>query len=305
MQRQQAPRSQGGAGGRDMVWFSATNIADPYYEFGVGGMKAAAALFGLKSQLVGPPTVDYAAQVQSFTTLLADPSTLGILSSFQDPAAAAPLYKEAYTKGIPICDVGGGSWGMPRLSIAYYTVSATPDAVAPMIIDALGPKGGKVGYISNLLNADLRAEEAIFERLMKAQKNITWVGFTNHNGTASDALAKYTSFCVANRPDAMWFGDGLGPSIVTGLLNAAPGVKLALRGWGASGLQAIEAGKAIGTADRSEFEEEFWPTVALYMAAVHHYNAPFEFELNVYSVTTATVKQFIATQDHWLATSYV
>jgi ABC-type sugar transport system substrate-binding protein len=305
IERQRAAIQTGGVGARNTIWFSATNIADPYYKFGVSGMKAAASLLGLKTQLVGPPVVDYAAQVQSFTTLLADPSTLGILSSFQDPSAAVPLYKEAWTKGIPIADVGGGSWGMPRLTIAYYTVSATPDAVAPMVLNALGAKGGRVGYISNLLNADLIAEEKIFASLMKQAKNITYVGFTNHNGTASDALSKYTSFCAANRPNAMWFGDGLGPSIVTGLLSAAPGVKLALRGWGPSGLTAIEEGKAIGTADRSEFEEEFWPTLALYMAAVHHYNAPFEFELNVYSVTTATVKQFIAQQDQWQATTYV
>ena len=85
MDRQRAATQTGGVGARNTIWFSATNIADPYYIFGVTGMKAAASLFGLKTQLVGPPTVDYAAQVQSFTTLLADPSTLGIRSLLPRP----------------------------------------------------------------------------------------------------------------------------------------------------------------------------------------------------------------------------
>ena len=187
-----------------------------------------------------------------------------------------------------------GDWGEPALSLVLWSVPATPTAAADLLIQSLG-KGSKarVGYISNLLTAELTQEANIFESLVKGA-GLTYVGRVNYNGSDADALSRYTSFVLANHADGMWFGDGLGPSIVDALVAASPSTKLVLRGLGTSGLQAVKQGKVLGTVDRNEYEEEFWSFVMLFMAAKYNITPPENVDLVIHTVTKENVDGFIA-----------
>ena len=89
--------------------------------------------------------------------------------------------------------------------------------------------------------------------------NINYVGNATHDGSAADALKQFTAY-KQKYPDMNLcvFGDGLGPSIADALASAAGSTKMILRGFGASGLASVKAGKTLALIDRSPWDEEFY-----------------------------------------------
>lgn len=278
--------------GRNHYYWVSEAIGDPFYTLGKQGMQAAAKIFGFKASLVGPQNNSTADMTAAFQNVLNLPDTAGILSYYQSPSSAGPLYQAALDKKIPIIDAAG-QWGSPRLSYVTWSIESTPTTAAQLIAKALNGSG-RVGYISNLLTPELKQEADIFEQQVTSA-GLKFVGRTNYTGSASDGVSRYSSFVQANRPDAMWWGDGSGGAVINALLAAGPNIKIVLRGFDNTGLQAIKAGKILGSVDRNEFEEEFWGFTALYMAANYNITPPEQFNLEIHAVTQDNVDKFLNT----------
>jgi hypothetical protein len=96
--------------------------------------------------------------------------------------------------------------------------------------------------------------------------------------------------------NVVYFADGLGPSIATTLSQSAGKTKLFLRGFGKSGLEAIKAGKALGSVDRQPFFEIFYSFQALYW-----------YTTNWQIPSPTIIQQFVINQDnvdHYLKSPY-
>lgn len=293
----------GAAKNQKFYWVTA-NLSDPFYKDGIAGMKEFAKLFGVQVEVVGPQANDIAAMTKAFEETLAKPDVKGIFSYYYgDFAAAKPLYEQAAKQGIPVVN-GAGDWGPPRLAFCGVRDQDAPSAAVDVIGKALGGQG-KVGYIGNTGDNIIR-EEKFFEQLL-AQRfpNMQFAGHATHNGSATDALAQYQNFVGAHKDlSAMFFGDGLGPSIVQGLVDAAPNVKIVLRGFGKNGLQAIKDGKVLATVDRSTFDEEFWGFMPLYFAVNGGYRGPDTMLVPIITVTKDNIDAFL-TDPYRSATKYV
>jgi ABC-type sugar transport system substrate-binding protein len=251
------------AKGKTLYWITA-NLADPFYIDGIAGMKKFTALFGVKAKVVGPQDSNVAAMVKTFTSTLVQPDCAGIFSYFYaDFNAAAPLYKQAAAKKIPVVN-GAGDWGPPRAAFVGVRDEDAPTVAARYIGKALGGTGS-VGHIGNT-GVNIVREEKIFRQIFaKEFPKIKYAGNATHDGSASDALKQSQNFLTKNPSlSALWFGDGLGPSIADPLAAAAKSTKIYLRGFGANGLKAIAKGKIAATFDRSTFDEEFYGFQMLY-----------------------------------------
>jgi ABC-type sugar transport system substrate-binding protein len=251
------------AKGKTLYWITA-NLADPFYIDGIAGMKKFSSIFGVKAKVVGPQDNNVAAMAKTFTSTLVQPDCAGIFSYFYaDFNAAAPLYKQAAKKGIPIVN-GAGDWGPPRASFVGVRDEDAPTVAARYIGAAL--KGtGSVGHIGNT-GVNIVREEKIFRSVFKKEfPKIKYAGNATHDGSASDALKQSQAFLTKNPTlSALWFGDGLGPSIADPLAAAAHKTQIYLRGFGANGLKAIAKGTIAATFDRSTFDEEFFGFQMLY-----------------------------------------
>ena len=107
--------------------------------------------------------------------------------------------------------------------------------------------------------------EALPRGAQGAFPKINYAGNATHDGSAADALKQSQAFLTKNPTlSAFWFGDGLGPSIADPLAAAAKNTQIYLRGFGANGLKAIQAGKIAATFDRNPFDEEFYGFQMLY-----------------------------------------
>jgi ABC-type sugar transport system substrate-binding protein len=309
-----APGKAGAAGGspaaglgakKDQTYYWVTaNLGDPFYQDGIAGMKKFGDLFGVKVQIVGPQKNDVAGMTQALQETLAKPDVAGIFSYYYaDFNAAKSLYEEAAKKQIPVVN-GAGDWGPPRLSFVGVRDQDAPSAAVDLIGDALGGKG-KVGYIGNT-GTNIVREEKFFEQFLKERfSGIQFVGNAAHDGSADDALKQYRAFVQRNRDvNAMFFGDGLGPSIADALVQANPNVKLVLRGFGQNGLKAIQAGKVLGTVDRNPYDEELWGFMPLYFAVNGNYRAPDSMIVPTITVTKDNVDGFIKDPYHNVGVDY-
>jgi ABC-type sugar transport system substrate-binding protein len=227
-------------------------------------MKKFSRLFGVKAKVVGPQDNNVAGMVKTFTSTLVQPDCAGIFSYFYaDFNAAAPLYKQAASKNIPIVN-GAGDWGPPRISFVGVRDEDAPTVAARYIGNALQGTGS-VGHIGNT-GVNIVREEKIFRKVFaKEFPKIKYAGNATHDGSASDALKQSQGFLTKNPTlSALWFGDGLGPSIADPLAAAAGKTQIYLRGFGANGLKAIAKSKIAATFDRSTFDEEFYGFQMLY-----------------------------------------
>jgi ABC-type sugar transport system substrate-binding protein len=244
-------------GKQKFVWVTA-NIADPFYKDGIAGMKYFEKLFGVPTSIVGPQDADGAAMTKTLAATVADRSTTGIFSYFYiDFNAGKALYEQAYKKGIPIVN-GAGDWGGPRASFVGVKDEDAPNAEVNYLGKYLGGKG-TVGFIANT-GVNLVREEKFFAQYLKERfPGITYVGNATHDGSAADALKQFQAYKQKNPSmDVCVFGDGLGPSIADALVSAAGSTKMILRGFGASGLASVTAGKTLALIDRSPWDEEFY-----------------------------------------------
>lgn len=244
-------------GKQKFVWVTA-NIGDPFYKDGIAGMKAFSSVFGVPTTIVGPQDNDIAGMTKTFATVVADRSTTGIFSYFYGGFDAVKgLYLQAQKKGIPIVN-GAGDWGGPRSSFVGVKDEDSGNAAVNYIGKYLGGKG-TVGFIGNT-GVNLVREEKFFAQYLKERfPDIKYVGNATHDGSAADALKQFQAYKQKNPSmDIVYFGDGLGPSIADALASAGGSTKLILRGFGASGLAAIKAGKVIAAIDRSPWDEEFY-----------------------------------------------
>lgn len=272
-------------------WVTA-NLSDPFYQDGINGMKQFGKLFGVDTAVVGPQKADVAGMTQAFEETIQKPDCSGVLSYYYaDFKAAKPLYEEAAQKNIPIVNASG-DWGPPRLSFVGVHDQDAPAAALALIDSKVG--SGKVGYIGNS-GANVLREEKWYERLIaQSYPKLQFAGHAIHDGSADDALKQYRSFIESHQDvQVMFFGDGLGPSIVNGLIDAAPNVKLVLRGFGKNGLQAIQQGKVLGTVDRMPYDEEFWGFVALYFAVNGNLRAPDSMLIDTITVSKDNVAKFM------------
>jgi ABC-type sugar transport system substrate-binding protein len=251
------------AKGKTLYWITA-NLADPFYIDGIAGMKAFSAMFGVKAKIVGPQDSNVAKMAKTFQSTLVQPDCAGIFSYFYaDFNAAKSLYEDAAKKGIPIVN-GAGDWGPPRASFVGVRDEDAPTVAARYIGKVL--KGtGSVGHIGNT-GVNIVREEKFFRSVLKKEfPKIKYAGNATHDGSASDALKQSQAFLTKNPTlSALWFGDGLGPSIADPLAAAARKTQVYLRGFGANGLKAIAAGKVAATFDRNPFDEEFYGFQMLY-----------------------------------------
>lgn len=256
-------------------------------------MKQFGADYGVQTAIVGPASSNLAGMVAAFQETLAKPDCSGIFSYFYfDFHSAASLYQKAAQQGIPIVN-GASDWGGPRLAWCGLVEDSVGAQAAEFLAKTQGIEG-KYGFIGNN-GVNLLRDAKIFAAACKQYPHVQYVGNAIHNGSAQDALKQYSNFVTAH-PDVnvMFFGDGLGPSIVSGLLAAAPNVKLLLRGFGKNGLAASKAGKILGTLDRSTFAEEYWGFIPLYHAVNGGWRAPDGIQLPLIFVTKSNVDQFMA-----------
>ena len=244
-------------GKQKFVWVTA-NIGDPFYTDGIRGMKAFSAIFGVPTTIVGPQDNDIAGMTKTFASTVADRSTTGIFSYFYGGFDAVKgLYQQAQKKGIPIVN-GAGDWGGPRASFVGVKDEDSPNAAVNYIGKYLGGKG-EVGFIGNT-GVNLVREEKFFGQYLKERfPNIKYVGNATHDGSGADALKQFQAYKQKNpNMSVCFFGDGLGPSIADALVSAAGSTKMILRGFGASGLASVKAGKTLALIDRSPWDEEFY-----------------------------------------------
>jgi len=244
-------------GKQKFVWVTA-NIGDPFYADGIKGMKEFTRIFGVPATIVGPVTNDIAGMTKTFASVVADRSTTGIFSYFYGGFDAVKgLYLQAQKKGIPIVN-GAGDWGGPRASFVGVKDEDAPNAEVNYLGKYLGGKG-TVGFIANT-GVNLVREEKFFAQYLKERfPGITYVGNATHDGSAADALKQFQAYKQKNPSmDVCVFGDGLGPSIADALVSAAGSTKMILRGFGASGLASVTAGKTLALIDRSPWDEEFY-----------------------------------------------
>jgi ABC-type sugar transport system substrate-binding protein len=252
-------------GKQHFVWV-AGNIGDPFYHDGITGMNTFSKIFGVSCSIVGPQKSVISDMAKTFQATVADPRTTGIFSYFYGGFdAVKTLYAQAAKKGIPIAN-GAADWGPPRIGFSGIRPEDAPNITAEYINKVL--KGtGKVGHLGNT-GVNIVQEEGIFRKLFgtgNKYPGITYVGNATHDGSAADALKQFQAFKTAH-PDLtlVWFGDGLGPSIAQPLAAAAGSTKLILRGFGASGIQAVQQGKILALVDRHPFDEEFYGFQLLY-----------------------------------------
>lgn len=296
-----AASSGGGALGGDRksqkyYWITA-NLADPFYVDGIAGMNEFAGLFGVSVEVVGPQENDAAGMTKAFEEVLAKPDVTGIFSYYYaDFAAAKPLYEQAAEKGIPIVN-GAGDWGPPRLAFCGVQDQDAPNVAVDTLGNALGGKG-KIGFIGNT-GVNLIREEEFFEQFVKERfPDLEYVGNATHDGSAEDALKQYQAFIQAKSPDAMFFGDGLGPGIVDGLVSAGPDIKLMLRGFGENGLKAIKDGRVLASCDRSTFDEEFWGFMPLFWAVNGNFRGPDKLIVPTVLVDSTNIDAFMSDPHH-------
>jgi ABC-type sugar transport system substrate-binding protein len=245
------------AGKQKFVWVTA-NIGDPFYKDGIAGMKEFTRIFGVPATIVGPVTNDIAGMTKTFAAVVADRSTTGIFSYFYGGFDAVKgLYLQAQKKGIPIVN-GAGDWGGPRASFVGVKDEDSGNAAVNYIGKYLGGKG-TVGFIGNT-GVNLVREEKFYAQYWKDRfPNVKYVGNATHDGSAADALKQFQAYKQKNPSmDVCYFGDGLGPSIADALVSAAGTTKMVLRGFGASGIASVKAGKTLALIDRSPWDEEFY-----------------------------------------------
>jgi ribose transport system substrate-binding protein len=140
----------------------------------------------------------------------------------------------------------------------------------------------------------VREEQFFREFVAERYPNLNYVGNATHDGSANDAVAQYQAYVGANPElDAVFFGDGLGPSIADALVDAKPEIKLVLRGFGQNGLDAIKAGAVLAAVDRSPFDEEFWGFMPLYFAVNGGYRAPDTMIVPTFAVDASNIEAFI------------
>lgn len=272
-------------------WVTA-NISDPFYKDGIAGMEEFGKLYGVQTEIVGPNTGDVAGMVKAFEETLAKPDCSGIFSYFYaDFSSAQSLYDKAFEMGIPIVN-GAADWGGPRIGWCGI-IDGDASQKAMDVIQEAFPNGAKVGFIGNT-GLNLIREQEEFARLAK-ELGLGYVGNAVHDTSAEDAVKQYAAFVGANSDvEVMFFGDGLGPSVVQGLADAAPNVKIILRGLGQNGLDAIKGGdQVIATIDRSPFDEEFWGFPPLYFAVNGGYRGPEQILVPQVTVTKANVDAFL------------
>jgi len=269
-------------------WVTA-NIADPFYKDGIAGMQAFGKLYGVHTEIVGPQT----GMVKAFEETLAKPDCSGIFSYFYaDFSSAQSLYDKAYEMGIPIVN-GAADWGGPRIGWCGVVDGDAAQKALDIVKESF-PNGAKVGFIGNT-GLNIQREEEEYARIAK-ELGFDYAGNAAHDGSADDALKQYAAFVGANSDvQVMFFADGLGPSVVQGLADAAPNIKIILRGLGQNGLDAIKGGdQVIGTIDRSPFDEEFWGFPPLYFAVNGGYRGPEQILVPQVTVTKANVDAFLA-----------
>ncbi len=272
-------------------WVTA-NIADPFYKDGIAGMQEFGKLYGVQTEIVGPQTADVAGMVKAFEETLAKPDCSGIFSYFYaDFSSAQSLYDKAYEMGIPIVN-GAADWGGPRIGWCGV-IDGDAAKKAMDVIQEAYPNGAKVGFIGNT-GLNIQREEKEYARLAQ-ELGLGYVGNAAHDGSAEDAVKQYAAFVGANSDvEVMFFADGLGPSVVQGLADSAPNVKIILRGLGQNGLDAIKGGdQVIATIDRSPFDEEFWGFPPLYFAVNGGYRGPEQILVPQVTVTKANVDAFL------------
>lgn len=272
-------------------WVTA-NIADPFYKDGIAGMQEFGSLYGVQTEIVGPQTADVAGMVKAFEETLAKPDCSGIFSYFYaDFSSAQTLYDKAYELGIPIMN-GAVDWGGPRIGWCGV-VDGDAAKKAMEVIQGAYPNGAKVGFIGNT-GLNIQREEQEYSRLA-GELGLAYAGNVAHDGSAEDAVKQYAAFVGANSDvEVMFFADGLGPSVVQGLSDAAPNVKIILRGLGQNGLEAIQGGdQVIATIDRSPFDEEFWGFPPLYFAVNGGYRGPEQILVPQVIVTKENVDAFV------------
>ncbi|MDA1333874.1 MAG: substrate-binding domain-containing protein [Bacteroidetes bacterium] len=272
-------------------WVTA-NIADPFYRDGIAGMEEFGKLYGVQTEIVGPQTADVAGMVKAFEETLAKPDCSGIFSYFySDFSSAQSLYEKAYEMGIPIVN-GAADWGGPRIGWCGV-IDGDAAKKAMEVIQEAYPNGAKVGFIGNT-GLNIQREEQEYARLTE-ELGLGYVGNVAHDGSAEDAVRQYAAFVGANSDvEVMFFADGLGPSVVQGLADSGPNVKIILRGLGQNGLDAIKGGdQVIATIDRSPFDEEFWGFPPLYFAVNGGYRGPEQILVPQVIVTKDNVDGFL------------
>jgi ABC-type sugar transport system substrate-binding protein len=278
---------------KQTYYWITSNLHDPFYVPGIAGMKAFGKHFGVKVGIVGPQDQNFAAEATLLEALLVKPNTAGIFSYFVDSHTNGPLYKEAFDRKIPIVN-GAGDWGFPRITSCAFDTTIIPKVAVDTIAAALNGTG-RVGYIGILENnPPLVAQEKVFEQYM-AQKypKLKFVGKSSYDGSSAGGIRSYSAFVGAHQPDAMFWGDGQGPSVIDGLVAAAPKVKVMLMGLSPQSLAAVKNGKALGACDRNTFDEEFWGFQPLYYAVNGGYRGPDTINVSVISVTPANVAAYI------------
>lgn len=288
-----APELLGSPKANQKYYWVTANIADPFYKDGIAGMEEFGKLYGVQTEIVGPQTADVAGMVKAFEETLAKPDCSGIFSYFYaDFSSAQSLYDKAYEMGIPIVN-GAADWGGPRIGWCGVVDGDAAQKALDIVKESF-PNGAKVGFIGNT-GLNIQREEEEYARIAK-ELGFDYAGNAAHDGSADDALKQYAAFVGANSDvQVMFFADGLGPSVVQGLADAAPNIKIILRGLGQNGLDAIKGGdQVIGTIDRSPFDEEFWGFPPLYFAVNGGYRGPEQILVPQVTVTKANVDAFLA-----------
>jgi ABC-type sugar transport system substrate-binding protein len=292
----------------EQVYYWVADGNNPFFTPGKAAMSLFGEVFGVKTEFVAPSVTSNVAQIAAnFQTVIEKPGTAGIVSYFAESApAASSANEQAFAKGIPVVNAAG-PWAAPSVSLStvWWAEDDVPEAAAAQIASALGGKG-TVGAMGNLNAAEVNAEVALLPQILRTKyPGLQFVGKQSYDGSANDALAKYGAFVNAHTPDAMWFADGLGPSLVSGLTTASEHhPKLMLRGYGSTAFEAVKAGHAIGTADRNTFEEEFWAFLPLWVAANLQVDGPEQINLAIHSVTPANVDAYLKSPNyslkHWV-----
>ena len=274
------------------VWVTA-NVSDPFYLDGIAGMEEFGRLYGVETEIVGPPDNDIAGMTQALETTIASPDTTAIFSYYYGPfAGAETLYQEAADKGIPIVN-GAGDWGGPRTMVILAPDEDSNQAALEIFSENL-EDGAKVAFIGNNGDNLLRQAEDFATRIADGFPQFEYLGNVIHDGSQEDALAQYQSFLSANSDlNALFFGDGLGAGIADALVDAGPDVTLILRGFGAVGLDAIQRGDVLAAVDRSTFDEEFWGFMALYFAVNGSFRTPDRMNLETIRLMADNVEAFI------------
>ena len=247
-------------------------------------------LFGVSASLIGPATLDTAAQFTTFETAIARPGTTGMVTISLDFKSMQKAHVDALKKGIPVVNYET-EWGFPRTALVGESDPALTALAAAMMNAKLKGKG-KVGVITNT-SPDNIARGAMFLKALAKYPGLSSVGTgITQNDDASDNIKAFTSFYGAHGDmTGLWWADGGGGASAEYIHTQAPKLNLLLDDVNPAVLTAVEKGYTFATLGTPAYDMAFYSLQMAYWAA-NGWRVPDTSYCAIVQLTPANIKTY-------------